>query len=28
MPGGGASYHLRVYLGDLQSAQTKQFLLD
>jgi len=27
MPAGGASYHLRVYLGDLQSAETKQFLL-
>lgn len=28
MPGGGASYHLRVFLGDQQSAQTKQFLLN
>ena len=28
MPGGGASYHLRVYLGDLQSKDTKQFLLN
>jgi hypothetical protein len=28
MPGGGASYHLRVYLGDLSSAETRQFLLD
>jgi hypothetical protein len=28
MPGGGASYHLRVFLGDLESAETKQFLLN
>lgn len=28
MPGGGASYHLRVFLGELQSAETKQFLLN
>ena len=28
VPGGGASYHLRVYLGDLQSKDTKQFLLN
>jgi hypothetical protein len=28
MPGGGASYHLRVYLGDLESAETRQFLLN
>jgi hypothetical protein len=27
MAAGGASYHLRVYLGDLESAETKQFLL-
>lgn len=25
---GGASYHLRVYLGDLESESTKQFLLN
>jgi hypothetical protein len=28
MPAGGASYHLRVYLGDLASADTRQFLLN
>jgi hypothetical protein len=28
MPGGGASYHLSVFLGDLQSAETRQFLLN
>jgi len=28
MPGGGASYHLRVYLGDLESDETRQFLLN
>jgi hypothetical protein len=28
MPGGGASYHLRVFLGDLESLETKQFLLN
>lgn len=28
MPGGGASYHLEVFLGDLTSAETKQFLLN
>ena len=28
MPAGGASYHLRVYLGSLESAETKQFLLN
>jgi len=28
MPGGGASYHLSVFLGDLESPETKQFLLD
>jgi len=28
MPGGGASYHLTIYLGDIASAETKQFLLD
>lgn len=28
MPGGGASYHLRVFLGDLESAETRQFLLN
>jgi hypothetical protein len=28
MPGAGASYHLRVFLGDVQSAQTKQFMLN
>jgi len=28
MPGGGASYHLRVYLGDLSSETTRQFLLN
>jgi len=28
MPGGGASYHLRVYLGELSSAETRQFLLN
>ncbi len=28
MPGGGASYHLSVSLGDLSSESTKQFLLD
>lgn len=28
MPGGGASYHLEVFLGDLASAETKQFLLN
>lgn len=28
MPAGGASYHLRVYLDTLESAQTKQFLLN
>ncbi|MFM1953728.1 MAG: hypothetical protein RL187_937 [Actinomycetota bacterium] len=27
MPAGGASYHLTVYLGDLESPETKQFLL-
>ncbi|WBU37572.1 hypothetical protein [Homoserinibacter sp. YIM 151385] len=26
--GGGASYHLTVKLGDLESAETRQFLLD
>jgi hypothetical protein len=28
MPGGGASYHLRVFLGDFQSAETRQFILN
>ena len=28
MPGGGASYHLTVSLGDVSSPETKQFLLD
>jgi hypothetical protein len=28
MPGGGASYHLRVYLDTIESADTKQFLLN
>jgi hypothetical protein len=28
MPGGGASYHLRVYIGELASAETRQFLLN
>ena len=28
MPGGGASYHLRVFLGDLQSEETRQFILN
>lgn len=28
MPAGGASYHLRVYLGTLASEQTRQFLLN
>lgn len=28
MPGGGASYHLRVFLGDVKSAETRQFLLN
>jgi hypothetical protein len=28
MPGGGASYHLRVFLGDQESAETRQFLLN
>jgi hypothetical protein len=28
MPGGGASYHLKVFLGDLESAETRQFLLN
>jgi hypothetical protein len=27
MPSGGASYHLSVFLGDQESAATKQFLL-
>ena len=27
MPAGGASYHLTVHLGSLESAETKQFLL-
>ncbi len=26
--GGGASYHLKVFLGDLESAETRQFLLN
>jgi hypothetical protein len=28
MPGGGASYHLRVFLGETASAETRQFLLN
>jgi len=28
MPAGGASYHLSVELGSLESAETKQFLLN
>ena len=28
MPGGGASYHLTVYLGDIVSAETRQFFLN
>ena len=28
MPGGGASYHLRVFLGDFQSEETRQFILN
>lgn len=28
MQGGGSSYHLRVFLGDLESAETRQFLLN
>jgi hypothetical protein len=28
MPGGGASYHLRVFLGDIQSDETRQFILN
>lgn len=28
MPGGGASYHLKVFLGDLESAETRQFILN
>ena len=28
MPGGGSSYHLKVFLGDLESAETRQFLLN
>ena len=28
MPAGGASYHLSVQLGSLESAETKQFLLN
>lgn len=28
MAGSGASYHLRVFLGDIQSAETKQFMLN
>jgi hypothetical protein len=28
MPGGGASYHLRVFLGDFQSDETRQFILN
>jgi hypothetical protein len=28
MPGGGASYHLEVFLGDVGSGDTKQFLLN
>jgi hypothetical protein len=27
-PGGGASYHLRVFLGDFQSEETRQFILN
>jgi hypothetical protein len=27
-PGGGASYHLQVLLGDFQSAETRQFILN
>jgi hypothetical protein len=28
MPGGGASYHLRVFLGEFQSEETRQFILN
>lgn len=28
MPGGGASYHLTVYLGEIVSPETRQFLLN
>jgi hypothetical protein len=28
MPGGGASYHLRVFLGEFESAETRQFILN
>jgi hypothetical protein len=28
MPGGGASYHLRVFLGEQSSEKTRQFLLN
>ena len=28
MPGGGASYHLTAYLGEIVSAETRQFLLN
>lgn len=28
MPGGGASYHLSVKLGDFSSGETRQFILD
>ena len=27
-PAGGASYHLRVFLGDFQSEETRQFILN
>jgi hypothetical protein len=27
-PGGGASYHLRVFLGEFQSEETRQFILN
>ena len=28
MPGGGATYHLRVFLGDVQSEETRRFILN